>query len=561
MILSSAYRKCRLALCALGLLAAVTGCVSRVEQPDGENGKLRMSLTVLANGSVATRAGHADDGEEKGSDAENYIDFAGNDFRIVLFDRSGNYLYEIDGLGGWDSFTSGTMPGGADYYRLEYEIDLPESVDAAKRAEIRSNGVQVMVLANWHGIDGSVSYGPFTGRTLGGDTGIWSDRTRFNFSYPYGTTATPAAGFETWRPDIEKKRLIPMFGINTTPAFVEQGEYLFAAVTVPMQRAVAKIEVLDNLVNQPALSVGDVTMTSFNTSGRFIPDVAANPGWAQVGSQVGISSLPANVVSRTGLNFYHDAAAKKWIAYVPEMALTPATDSDPDNFLEDRPHLEVVISAKDLGFYEGGTYPVHFAKYVDSAPTFPDESWDHILRNHIYRFSVNKVGVTVDLHLHVIPWQADDEELWDFTDHVTVQDRLFWDTETYASYDPETESVTLLLDKEKPLKGYFTISTPINGRWYVRLTALDGAKTDAIVFCEADGTELGTEISGLIPLEAEFPTMFFIKPTNLGNDDESRFRLDFFVENLGVWMEVPMVENANGIKYYTIVRESNNIIG
>lgn len=89
----SAYKHFVLALLAAGLLLAVSGCAwvrdddADVFLPEGSN--FRMSLTVLAPSSAPTRAGnHADDGQEDGTAAENYIDFQDGDFRIALFGKT-----------------------------------------------------------------------------------------------------------------------------------------------------------------------------------------------------------------------------------------------------------------------------------------------------------------------------------------------------------------------------------------------------------------------------------------------------------------------------------------
>ena len=583
MRLEATYGRLRLAAMAVGLLVALQGCIwDGPLEEDSRDSSFHLSVTVLAGSSAATRAGHTDDFEENGTAAENYIDFDGNDFRIVLFDNQGDYLLELDGLDRWSMFPHATED---DYslYRMECEIKFPETMSQDKIEQIRTNGFQVMVLANWKNARNSGYANLFTpGGGTAQDLGsIWKDKTNYNFQL-----YTQSGDISTWRPDHQgtTKRLIPMFGIAKAPRFTPRnGGELYSASTIKMQRTVAKIEVLDNLKDQPSLSVDGVTMTAFNASGRFIPDVAANANWDKVGEQVDVSSIPADVQKYTNLQFFHQGGTRdsdgkvsggKWIAYVPEMALdklsVDATTKafDPESVVaQARPHLDVKIGST-LDFYEGGNYPAHFAVYNQNfEPTIPDESWNHILRNHIYRFSVNKVGLSVDLHLHVIPWVLDEDEEWDFTDHVTVQQMLDWNPNTYSRLDEDTGEVVLQVENGKSLEGNFRISTPLNGRWYVRLTPLGEAKTNAVSFVDKDGNVLQPssgdpaaclEISGLIDTQNEVPTVFYIRPTNNGNDQESAFRLEFFVENLGVWMEVPMTEGGK-YKYYTIVRPANII--
>ena len=577
------YRTLCLALLSAVLLMALSACSHDDAQdydgmPDvveNEGSQFLMSVTLMTNSDMTTRAGdHKDDSEEKGNAAENYIDIDGNDFRVVLFDKQGNYLMEIDANALRSSLYSFEQ-GGVQYYVWEGEVELPSS---SNMESIKQNGFQVMALANWQNAKGQWAYsnlfanGTGTHQTL---ANIWKDGTNHNFSY------STANGDLSWTPDhtASTKRLIPMFGIaeaSLSEVGNAGGIVLRSETKVQMQRAVAKIEVIDN-IEQDGISIGDVTMSKYNTSGRLIPDVAANPNWNVVGSQVGTSSVPNAVGTASGLKFLNvtEGGKSKWVAYVPEMALDKPSTDNRNNlvFPNGRASLQVKINSTLGDVYEGGTYTAHFAKYNDKfEPTIPDESWNHILRNHIYRFSVNKVGVTAELELHVKPWVLDSDEDWDFTDHVMIAQTLEWKKDSYESMDENTGRVVLWLedDKDKILTGAFRIASPVNGTWYARLTPLDDAKPNAITFVNKDGDVMEPsvgdppvclEVSGII--EQEVPARIYIKPTNFGNDDMSAFRLDFFVENLGVWIQVPMEdftdENNYTRNYYTIVRKGNKL--
>ena len=583
---ASAYGNFVRALLAAGLLLAVSGCAWVRDDPDAllpEGSNFRMSLTVLAPSSALTRADRDDDYEQTGTIAENYIDFADNDFRIALFDAGGNYLMSLAAGNQWEVYPT---PVANDFsaYQMECELQFPERLTPETIESIRQNGLSALVLANWQSAGGANTYaGLFTPDDRPQPLAeVWADDTHYNFDYHRHADGS------SWRPSqtAASKRLIPMFGYAKTTAFTSGiGGVLNASATIPMQRALAKVEVLDNLKDQPNLHVEGVTMTMYNTSARFIPDVAANQKWNQVGTQVTSSSLPKDVVTEKpedGLSFFKDESGKKWVAYVPEMLLPELKLNDKGEVVGERPHLDIKIGST-LDFYTGGTYPAHFARYTqDMQPTVPDPSWNHILRNHIYRFEVNKVGLTVDLHLHVIPWEPDEDEVWDYTDQVTIQHSLSWEEypdpdgktdengnvlsePSYASFDSRTGDVFLWLDpKRAPLKGSFKITTPLNGRWYVRLVPIDGSKTDAVTFVDVDSdgkviwpASPCLEISGTID-NGRFPDYFYIMPTSFDNDFESRYRLEFYVENLGVWTEVPMTPDQ--FRYYTIVRQRNLIV-
>lgn len=581
MKLKPTYMRFALAALAAGLLAAVCGCSrdNGAGDADMSGSNYRMSVTVVTS-SASTRAGHADDFEEKGTTAENFIDFASNDFRVVLFTSAGEYLLELDGLDKWEVFP---YPNGDyTYYQMECELEFPESMTDEELDLIKNNGLQAMVLANWQSAEGPAAYDNLFRADNGRQNlaAIWSDGTHYNFNYAAGT------GNLSWRPDhtAAAKRLIPMFGYAQSSKFSpSNGNILYSSAIVQMQRAVAKIEVIDNLKEEQQLNVTDVEMTSFNTSGRFITDVAQNPDWNKTGSQVDRSSLPTGVTqNNAGLKFFSDVSGKKWTAYVPEMNLGTPPKNDKGEFVfpDSRPHLNVKIDSR-LDFYKGDTFPLHFARYDEKTflPTIPDESWNHILRNHIYRFSINKVGVFVQMHLHVIPWDKEEDEEWDFTDHVAVTQLLEWlntkdeNGNSKPSYDGTPEDiktngeVMLLLDGTS-LVGEFNIKSPVNGRWYARLVPIGDAKTNAVTFVDESGEVMDPsggdpkaclEVSGLI--DGKGPQRIYIKPTDLGNDYESTYRLEFYVENLNVWMDVMMNPNPTdgNWKYYTIVRKANII--
>ena len=552
-------------LIALTLLSAVS-CRGSAEAgpdlPSEDNDNFRLTLSVVAPVAVDTRAGRDDDFEEDGSNAESYLDFSGGDYRVVLFDKQGNYLMEFGSSSNW---TIAPQPvTGSDYqkYQMEIECKFPESVTQQKLEEIRVNGLYVMVVANCKGIDSSFDYTDKFGMT-GTSTlnQLWKNTTDFNFNYQVEKNTT-------WLPDISSttKRVIPMFGYATINRFVlSAGEYRGMA-TIPMQRALAKVEVIDNLNNNEGISIAEVTMNSYNNKGRLIPDIMENSGWANIGSQVSSSSIPDAVGQLSNLFFVKSGDSKKWIAYIPEMNFGSAAVS-PDGTLPDsRPHLNVKISSTKIEAFNGAEYPVHFARYDDITlkPTIPDDSWNHILRNHIYRFSVNNVGVVTDLHLHVIPWQLDEDEVWDFTDHVTIGSNLEWEEGTYESID-ENGRVVLWVERstDKILHGTFRIKTPANGKWYVRLTPIDNAKPTSVTFVDKDGNVMTpsygdpavcSEISGII--NDQDPVNIYIKTTEI-YDETSDFKLEIFVENLGVWTNVSMVPDGVSYQYYTIVRPGN----
>ena len=190
--------------------------------------------------------------------------------------------------------------------------------------------------------------------------------------------------------------------------------------------------------------------------------------------------------------------------------------------------------------------------------------------------TVTTKGIDVNLHLHVIPWYPEDPEIWEFTDHVTVDRPMTWIEDSYEKIEGSREGgnegdaesgevVTLKLDGGW-LEGKFRIDTPVNGKWYAELIPIGDARPNAMTFVDAEGNPaepnsgdpaVCTKLSGVITTESDKNEVTIrIKPTVLENDQESRFYLKVTVENLGVWIEAPVFGTKN---YCTIVRPGNKM--
>ena len=528
-----------------------------------------LTLTLVTATNDGSRAGHNDSYEEQGSDVENMINFGANDVHIVIFDNDGNYLYDFTPRSSdWSDMGSSA---GYQGYKWEGKLSFPALADIDQAEKIAKNGFQVLVVANWNSFDNKSTYNDIfrKGDVHSSLAEIWNDGSNYNFDYVVSGVSS------TWRPTVSgtTKSLIPMFGIAQSTPFAEKPDgdgrrYAFASIS--MQRAVAKVEIIDDLADQD-ITITDAVLTRYNTSGRYITDVANNPNWDKLGSQVEVSSLPDDVTTGSSLRFFReqmDATHYRWVAYVPEMLLEQPVVDAKGNFAGGRTHVDVTVSADKTG-YNGGTYQVHFAQYDNnSKPTIPDPSWNHILRNHIYRFYIRHVnlGAQANIHLHVIPWNVDDEEIWDFTDNIAVTKNLTWVKGTYDDEIDQAGNVNLTFDPDIILEGHFRIISPVNGKWHAYLNMLPGSKSDAMTFVDEEGNPLPTDDPNTkYCLHAqgditgnEHDMVLRIMPTNYENDSESRYRLEIYVENLGKWQKVALVE-GDDFEDYIIVRKSNLI--
>lgn len=516
---------------------ALCGCLSDYSDcPDDirdDAGDYVLRLSVSAAGNLSTRTGGH--GLVQGTDAEDYINILDGDYAVAIYDMDGNFITSV---------TNTSVP------RRQGDIYWVESIINKKYVERIQDDFQVLVVANWKSYDkgNDYNYPTFGNNAL---TSLWTNATDYNFTYQ----ATVAGGNDCWTPSIEAKRFIPMFGIgigtfsDATQGIDGNREIL---LEVPMLRALAKVEVIDNI---NGADISNVSMTKYNKSGRYIPDISTNVNWATDNIQVVIPSLPSDNTNDIGtdLQFFKDNIEKNiWFAYIPEMSLgTTTTISD------DRPHLNVTVQVD-----EPITYPLHFARYNENGTyEIPNtQSWNYILRNHIYRYTVNSVNVTANLTLNVLPWNLSDDELWDYSDIPGSNKPVTWDA--CQSEAVETATVTMNISST-PLKGTFTIQSPLSGTWHAYLMAIGDAVTDAITFTDATGAEnYGTHQTGPISTSqsgnADEVTIY-IKPTVLTAQQESKFKLVIMVENLGRWMEVNLTPNESDATTWTIVRPSNNI--
>ena len=543
----------------LGLILPLQSCiydeVTETSDPDG----YYLTVKVQTKSIAGTRASHEDDAEERGSEAEDYMDIEAGDIKLSLFDKAGNYLFDIVNEEDWEVIVDSK---NMVYHVFEKLLEFPDEMPQDQVDRISREGVKVLVVTNWKSNETNADYdGAFkkTSTDYQNLTEIWADDGSYNFSYE----ADP--GNMSWTPDIQRKRLIPMFGIAQSTPFTEYANGKpMAIATIPMQRVLAKVEVIDGM-QQEGVAIESVQLTDYNTSGRLIPDVDRNPDWDKTMAQVDVSSIPAGVREETSdLNFVKEEG-KKWVAYVPEKELIKVKPGE--EVPADRTHIDVKIGVNGTleEYYDGGVFPIHFARYdqTDFTPYVPDESWNHILRNHIYRYTVTKLGMGLELHLHVIPWYVDEYEEWDFTDNISLKP-LVWEG-NYQDFDEESGEVRLSLGNDELLTGVFQIMSPVNGNWYAKLVPLGDADPSSVSFVDSKGnvipsengnTEYNLEIHGKIPGPAE--SAIFIRPTRYGDAPESRFRLEFYVENLDTWVEVPMVKEGTASNFI-IIRPSNII--
>lgn len=326
---------------------------------------LQLAVTTQTEATRAT--GHRD---ETGTEAENYIDFAREDYRVLLFNADGTYKATI-------------LPNRLTYKQGSNNTHIVEGL--ITEAEKPSGKFYVVVVANWKAYDGSDYDTKFNDFSASTDD-LWQNGNDFNFKYQ----RTAGNSSTIWTPSNNPKRLIPMFGMaqvnEESFSAPDRDGNSYITATIPMLRALAKVEVVDEgvtgSINGFSNKLNSVSLSRYNTTGRLIPNVNDNPSWGVQNTQVTTASLPEGEASPQGtiLPFLPVVNNNKttWMAYIPEMALG---EWKSDN----RPRLLLNVSSS-----------YSYSQPPQEAQTGMFYKWDS------YGADANKIGTPKDENYEIV---------------------------------------------------------------------------------------------------------------------------------------------------------------
>ena len=372
--------------------------VSDPEQPgsEGSFGKAFLSLKMnsLQNSSRA--------GEElvDGDASENYIDFTGADFELVLFDASsGTYLTQIPGTA-----LSSLTP---DYQKGEYSIEVklsPENLESLP-SDISAWDFRVLILANWK--SAGVKYPTFDGKNISeaAESNIWNERTAV---FTYNTSGAGVSWYPS--PAQNPMRLIPMIGTATASGFALDADRNVRnrKSTAYMLRSLAKIslEVSDELFKN-GFDIAECKINKYNTTGLLIPDMTltGNSGWQTGNFSINYPSCPSGVSTGSDLNFVNlgeEGGKNLWVAYIPEMNTEGFTTSSPD-----RP---VIMARPSISGEAYGDWRTIDLIERNTPGAGEEKNLYQILRNNYYKCVVKAIEGTVNIEFTytVCPWKEGD---------------------------------------------------------------------------------------------------------------------------------------------------------
>ncbi len=363
-----------------GMLGACSNDIPQLPAEDAEIQEINVKFRISTSSETQTRNVIF---EQYGSPIENSID--ADDFAVLLFDDNGveKRLLEILYLDGATAPNATLTPLGMGDYTLNVKLD-PELYSTSSRFSI-------VALANWDSL-----------REKNDEIelieGVTTLESLFEHTFRLNNEGG-SGGTESWMPDNDS--LIPMFGVlycslggYSTSLYNEANPMEMGMVN--LLRALVKIEVIDNSSN-PLAEIKSITLNRRNTRGYLTHRYAASGNTEQVTS----ANVPAMIgesnpagYSNTPINFRKEG--KKYVVYVPEIELSE------EMALKTREYIDVTIA------YKGVTEVRHIllAPYDKSGnPYVPRDGWDNVwkalLRNHIYRFTINSINVDPNLELTV----------------------------------------------------------------------------------------------------------------------------------------------------------------
>lgn len=371
------------------------------------------------------------DGEyNPGAGYENYIDIAGGDFRVILYDTGNNWLATVD-----DPML---VPLGDDFEsakRYLLKCDLTEETANA----INANGaLKLVVLANWR-------------QQYPAAISQYSLSELFDHVDPIDYSATLPG------PVLAKSDKIAMFGVNQYDAVELKPNILKNLGTLHLLRALAKIEVWDS--EETTQQMESVSITRHKTAAAPMPrnvlhqndyvknsysdDYVTYPSfptsWNYFDNE---SNIPALI--EQGADGHH-------IIYVPEFYNK--------NRPKDSDRARLCVS-----------YPGHDPYYIE----FLDDNGERIdiLRNYWYRFEVRKKIDEIKVTVQVVPYAEYDlrpgfglEVDTDRYIPITIEEKDLEGNvkEKTIYYDPKT-GIYYDTDKKTPIANPYPGLDAVTGR-------------------------------------------------------------------------------------------------
>lgn len=321
------------------------GC-SRNENPDmaSGSGDTQVSFVLsLSNAGIPTRATWGDNyTSEEGNGYENRID--PDDVQVMLFNASGAHVATVEILSYYP-----LNDGSADYRFIG-------SVTAEDGTLTAGQSYKLMVFANCETITDTSNLGALS----------------FNYNA---------------QNVINESQLIPMWGVITKTLTLEKGKQEDLG-TIDLLRAMAKIEINMASAISGTHTITGATLSKYNSQGYCLPkDYAAVENTKELEQETGNNKDTFNPYEETPVSLnlafsYSNDKKTAWL-YIPE-------------YNNDTNAATISITLSD-----GTTGTLEFRDYADGAAT---GNTHNIVRNHIYRYTVNVETGKLTVLYKALPW-------------------------------------------------------------------------------------------------------------------------------------------------------------
>lgn len=362
---------------AAALLAAlVCGCSSDdVAGGGASSGDTQVSFILkLSDASGRTRAAW-DEGYDSQSGTEYEDRISPDDLKVALYNvADSTFAADVDILSYHETATEG-------------EYEFVGSVEAADGGSLSTGSYKIMVFANCGDIDPS-------GTTTQLD----------ELAYQYSADNVKA-----------ETQLIPMWGVATATLTLEKGARDDAG-KIDLLRAFAKVEIGLHSDIAGTTSITSATLTRYNTNGYCLP-----AGYADVNQTTGLdqedgtnpSFNPNGTAQSTDLAFTYSEDGKSAYLYIPEY----------DNST-DEATISITLSDRTTG-------TLYFKSY--SGGTAGGDAYD-IVRNHIYRYTVNVDQGELVVEAAVMPWQLVTSSIGWMPQPASTTENPFADERSYEEF-------------------------------------------------------------------------------------------------------------------------------
>ena len=319
-----------------------------------------------------TRATPTDGEYVSGSGLENYIDFAGRDFRCYLFGTDNRFISTSDIISIYNL-------GGEEENKYQIRLRLK---DTAAVKEALTGGCRFVFLANWN------SYGaPVPGMTIA------------------ELCSAPYARFEFSQQKtlLSDNNLIPMYGVKEFDSGVQDfidGKEISYIGTVHLLRAFAKVDVsinFEEFAETPEIT--SVSLTHSNSKGYKAPANVTEEGQYVTSSWL-TDYTPVNIpedATDIALELTQDKNTGHYIAYVPEYRNV----NDLKEPLDNRSRIRICFKVDDYPFE--GYVDFRYSDTRTAEGVTPGQHID-IARNNWYEFTVTAKAKNIDWTVDVVPF-------------------------------------------------------------------------------------------------------------------------------------------------------------